>query len=185
MPILGSEVRVGANGTIYVAPSGTATPANIAAAWTGFTDIGYATEEGVTIGRALTTEQIKAWQSISAIRYLVTEVAFTISFSLLQWNETTLPFWLGGGTVVNQGAGSFKYTISSAPAIDERAFGVEWTDGGSITYRATIGRGMVIESGESSVTRSEGIALPITFAAMAPASGTELAAIITNDTAMS
>jgi hypothetical protein len=183
MPVLGSEVRVGANGIIYVAPSGTAVPATVGAAWTGFTDVGYATEEGVTIGRALTTEQIRAWQSISAIRYLVTEVAFTVSFSLLQWNKTTLPFWLGGGTVVNQGGGSFKYTISSAPAIDERAFGVEWTDG-ALTYRATIGRGMVIESGESSVTRSEGIALPITFAAMSPASGTELAAILTNDTAM-
>ena len=184
MPVLGSEVRVGANGTIYVAPGGTAVPANVTAAWTGFTDVGYVTEEGVTIGRALTTEQIRAWQSISAIRYLVTEVAFTVSFSLLQWNETTLPFWLGGGTVVNQGGGSFKYTISSSPAIDERAFGVEWTDG-ALKYRATIGRGMVIESGESSVTRSEGIALPITFAAMAPASGTELAAILTDDTAMS
>lgn len=184
MPIAGSEVRVGANGSLYVAPSGTAGPATISAPWTGFTDLGYLTEEGATIGRSLTTEQVRAWQSISTVRYLVTEVAFTIGFSLLQFNETTLPFWLGGGTVVNQGGGSYKYSISSSPTIDERVLGLEWTDG-AITYRAIIGRGMVTESGESSVTRSEGIALPITFAAMAPSSGTELAYILTNDTAMS
>lgn len=183
MPIAGSEVRVGANGTIQLAPSGTAGPANITAPWTGFTDIGYATEEGVTLSRSLTTEQVRAWQSISTVRYLVTEVEFTLSFNLLQWNKTTLPFWLGGGTVVNQGGGSFKYSVSSSPTIDERVLGIEWVDG-AVTYRAVIGRGMVTESGESSVTRSEGIALPITFAAMSPAAGTELAYLLSNDTAL-
>jgi len=166
-----------------VAPGGTAVPANIGAAWTGFTDIGYASEDGATLSRSLTTEQIKAWQSIAPIRYLITEVAFTISFNLLQWNKTTLPFWLGGGSVVNQGGGSFKYTVSSSPTIDERALGIEWTDG-ALTYRATISRGMVTESGESQVNRSNPIGLPITFAAMTPASGSELAALLTNDTAM-
>jgi hypothetical protein len=183
MPLAAGEVRVGASGTIYLAPGGTAGPANMAAAWTGFTDVGYATEEGATIGRALTTEQIKAWQSIAPIRYLITEVAFTISFGLLQWNETTLPFWLGGGAVVDQGGGSFKYSISSSPTIDERVLGIEWVDG-SKTYRAVIGRGMVTESGETNVNRSNPAALPITFAAMTPASGSELAYLLTNDTAM-
>lgn len=183
MPLAAGEVRVGASGTIYVAPSGTAGPANMAAAWTGFTDVGYATEEGATIGRSLTTEQIKAWQSIAPIRYLITEVAFTISFGLLQWNETTLPFWLGGGAVVAQGGGSFKYSISSSPTIDERVLGIEWVDGAK-TYRAIIGRGMVTESGETNVNRSNPSALPITFAAMTPASGTELAYLLTNDANM-
>jgi hypothetical protein len=183
MPIAGSEVRVGANGTIYIAPSGTAGPANMAAAWTGFTDLGYATEEGVTIGRSLTTEQVRAWQSIATIRYLVTEVAFTVALSLLQFNETTLPLWLGGGTIVNQSAGSYKFSVSSSPTIDERVFGVQWVDG-TVNYRLVIGRCMVTESGEASVTRSEGIALPLTFGAMAPASGTELSYILTDDPAM-
>lgn len=184
MPIAGGEVRVGASGIIYVAPGGTAVPANVTAPWTGFTDLGYCSEDGATLSRTLTTEQVKAWQSIAPIRYLITEVTFVISFTLLQWNETTLPFWLGGGSVVNQGGGSFKYTVSSAPTIDERAFGIEWTDG-SLTYRGTISRGMVTESGESNINRSNPIGLPISFAAMSPASGTELAALLTNDTAMS
>ncbi len=183
MPIAGSEVRVGASGNIYIAPSGTAGPANMAAAWTGFTDLGYCTEDGVTIGRALTTEQVKAWQSIAPIRYLVTEVAFTVGLSLLQFNETTLPLWLGGGTVVNQGGGSFKYSISSAPTIDERVLGVQWIDG-SINYRLVIGRCMVTESGESTVARSAPSALPLTFGAMSPASGSELSYVLTDDPAM-
>lgn len=180
--IAASEVRIGANGSIYIAPSGTTPPANITAAWTGFTNIGYASEDGLTISREMGTEQIKAWQSISTIRYIVTETDFTAGFTLLQFNKDTLPLYLGGGTVTAQGGGSYKYSISSSPTIDERVLGLEWTDG-SITNRLIIPRGMVTESGEMSVGRSEAIGLELTFAAMTPATGTELAYILSNDTA--
>src|SRR6266545_4900953 len=123
-----SEIRIGANGTIYIAPSGTAGPANIAAAWTGFTQLGYATEDGVKLTRSMDTEQVKGWQTISPLRYLVTGVSLSVAFSLLQFDKDSLPLWLGGGTITNQGGGSFLYNVSSAPTVDERVFGVEWTD---------------------------------------------------------
>jgi hypothetical protein len=177
-----SEIRIGANGTIRVAPSGTAGPANITAAWTGFTDIGFADEEGVKLTRNMETNQIKAWQSISTLRYVITGVDLQVAFNLLQWDKDTLPFYMGGGTVIAQGGGSFKYVISSAPTIDERVLGVEWTDG-ALTYRLVVGRGMVTETSETNVQRSDAIKLPLTFSAMTPATGVELAYILTNDTA--
>jgi len=180
--IAASEVRVGANGTLYIAPGGTAGPANITAPWSGFTNLGYLDEEGAKLARTLTTEQVKAWQTISTIRYIPTEVAFVISFNLLQFNKDTLPFYLGGGAIVTQGGGSFKYSVSSAPTIDERVLGLEWLDG-AITSRVIIGRGMVTESGETAIGRSAPIKLPLSFAAMAPSSGTELSYFLTNDTA--
>ena len=180
--IAASEIRVGANGTIYVAASGTAGPANIGAAWTGFTNIGYADEEGAKLTRAMETNEIKAWQSVSTLRYVITGVNLSVAFSLLQWDKDTLPFYMGGGTVVAQGGGSFKYVVSSSPTIDERAFGLEWTDG-ALIYRLVIGRGMVTETSETNVQRSDAVKLPLTFSAMTPASGSELAYILTNDTA--
>lgn len=178
-----SAIRVGANGTVYVAPSGTAGPTDITSAWTGFTDIGYADEGGVVINRSMDTEVIRAWQSVSVLRYLITGVTLTAAFTLLQWDKDTLPFYMGGGSITTQAAGRYKYSISSAPTIDERVLGVEWTDGASIAYRFVIGRGMVQETGESNVQRSDGIKLPITFGAMTPNTGTELGYILTNDTA--
>jgi hypothetical protein len=179
--ILASEIRVGANGVLYVAPTGTTAPANITSPWTGWTNLGYLDEEGAKLSRSMSTEQIKAWQTIATVRYLITEVNFTLAFSLLQWNKDTLPFYLGGGAITAQGGGSYKYSISSSPTLDERMLGLEWTDGASLTYRCVISRGMVTETSESNITRGDAIKLPLTFAAMAPSSGTELAYILTND----
>lgn len=178
-----TSVRVAANGTIYVAPSGTTPPANIAAAWTGFTQLGYVTEDGVTMSRNLDTENVTAWQSVSPIRYLVTGVGLTMGFSLLQWDKDTLPLWLGGGSITNQGGGSFKYSISNAPTIDERVLGVEWTDtrsGSTVTNRIIVVRGMVTEGGETTLTRTGAVSLPITFGAMS--SDPDLAYVLTSDT---
>jgi hypothetical protein len=178
-----TAIRVGANGTVYVAPSGTSLPTDITSAWTGFTDVGYCDEGGAVLSRSMDTEVIRAWQSVSVLRYLITGVSLTAAFTLLQWDKDTIPFYFGGGSITTQAASKYKYDISSAPTIDERAFGIEWTDGATITYRFLIGRGMVQETGESNVQRSDGIKLPMTFGAMTPASGTVLGTILTNDPA--
>src|SRR6266542_3437917 len=157
-----SEIRVGSNGTIYIAPSGTTPPVDIASAWTGFTNIGYATEDGAKISRSMDTEMVKVWQSIAVVRYLITGVGLT--------------------SVVTQAAGKYKYDISSAPAVDERVYGLEWVDGAFI-YRFVMPRCMVTDTGESSITRNAAIEWPFTLSAMSPASGTVLGSIYTNDTA--
>lgn len=177
-----SEIRIGASGTIYIAPSGTAGPSTVTAAWTGFTQLGYATEDGVKLTRSMDTEQVKGWQSISPLRYLITGVSLQAAFSVEQFNKDTLTLWLGGGTITNQGGGSFLYNISSTPTVDERVFGVEWVDG-SIVNRFIMGRCMVTEGGEATVGRSAAIELPLTISAMTPASGTVLGYIVTNDSA--
>lgn len=182
MPLSGTEVRVGVNGDVYVAAGGTTPPANITAAWTGFTSVGYLSEDGVKVARSMSTEQIKAWQSISTIRYLITDVGEVASFVMLQFNKTTLPFYMGGGTVVAQGGGSYKLSVSSAPTIDERVLGIEWVDGG-IKSRLIIPRGMVTETEEMTVGRSDAVRLGVSFAAMTPATGTELSYILTDDPA--
>lgn len=177
-----SEIRVGANGTIYIAPSGTAGPANITAPWTGFTNIGFATEDGAKLSRSMDTNMVKGWQSISVLRYLITGVGLTAAFTLLQSDKDIIQLYFGGGTVTAQGGGSFLYNISSAPTVDERVFGLEWVDG-SFTYRFVMGRCMVTETGETTVGRDDAIQWPFTLSAMTPNSGTVLGYILTNDTA--
>ena len=177
-----SEIRVGANGTIYVAPSGTAGPANITAPWTGFVNMGYATDAGARIARSMDTEMVKAWQSISVLRYLITGVGLTCAFSLIQSDKDIITLYFGGGTVTAQGGGSYLYNITSSPTIDERVFGLEWVDG-SNTYRFVMGRCMVTETGETTIGRSAAIEWPFTLAAMTPNTGTVLGYILTNDVA--
>src|SRR6266542_1206020 len=177
-----SEIRVGSNGTIYIAPSGTTPPVDIASAWTGFTNIGYATEDGAKISRSMDTEMVKVWQSIAVVRYLITGVGLTSAFTLVQSDKDIIPLYFGGGSVVTQAAGKYKYDISSAPAVDERVYGLEWVDGAFI-YRFVMPRCMVTDTGESSITRNAAIEWPFTKSDISPASGTVLGSIYTNDTA--
>src|SRR6266540_1585996 len=177
-----SEIRVGASGTIYVAPSATAGPANITSPWTSFVNMGLATEDGCKIARSMDTNMIKVWQSISVVRYLITGVGLTAAFTLVQSDKDIIPLYFGGGSVTAQGGRSYLYNISSAPTIDERVFGLEWVDG-SFTYRFIMGRCMVTDTGETTVGRNDAIQWPFTMSAMSPSSGTVLGYITTNDTA--
>src|SRR6266496_3539404 len=151
-----SEIRVGVNGTIYIAPGGTAGPVDITSAWTGFTNIGYATDDGVKLSRSMDTSQIKAWQSISTLRYLITGVTLTTAFTLIQADKDIIPLYFGGGSITTQAAGKYLYNISSSPAVDERVFGVEWTDA-ALTYRFVMGRCMVTATGDTTIGRDEAI----------------------------
>jgi hypothetical protein len=177
-----SEIRVGANGTIYVAPSGTTPPVDITSPWTGFVNMGYATEDGGKIARSMDTEMVKAWQSISVLRYIITGVGLTCAFELMQSDKDIIPLYFGGGSITTQAAGKYRYDISSSPTIDERVFGLEWTDG-ALVYRFIMGRAMVTETGETTVGRSAAIQWPMTMSAMTPNTGTVLGYILTNDSA--
>lgn len=179
-----TSVRVANTGTIYVAPSGTAIPANVTAPWTGFTQLGYATEDGVVLNRSMDTEAVRSWQTIADIRILVTGVSMTAAFTLQQFDKDALPLYLGGATVTAQGGGSFSVPVVSSPTVDERVFGVEWTDtraGATVTYRFIMYRAMASETGEMNLTRGGAITMPITMTTLA--NDPNLAIFYTNDSA--
>jgi hypothetical protein len=183
MPLASSEIRVAVSGAIYVAPPGTAGPVDINAAWpAAFIHLGYATTDGVTLQRTLDTEEVRSWQAIGVQRYLITGVGLTVAFSLQQFNKSTLALYLGGGSWVSQGGGSYRFAISNTPSIDERVVGVEWSDGATLKYRAVIVRAMASETGELTLGRESEIALPVTMSAMS--ADPDLAYLLTNDPAM-
>ena len=168
-----SEIRVAGTGAIYVAPVGTAVPTTVNDAFNAaFRNLGFATTDGLRLTRTMDTEQVNSWQSIAVQRYLITGVNLTVAFDLQQYNKDTLPLYLGGGTIVNQGGCpvSYKLDLSSTPTIDERAMIYTWVDG-TINNRLVVPRGMVSETGEATLGREQEIRLPLTFSAMSPTSG--------------
>ena len=183
MPLASQEIRVAVSGAIYVAPSGTAGPADINAAWpAAFIHLGYCTTDGATLQRTLDTEEVRSWQAVGVQRYLITGVGLTVAFSLQQFNKSTLALYLGGGSWVAQGGGSYRFSIANTPTIDERTLGVEWTDGATLKYRAIVPRAMASETGELTLGRESEIALPITMSGMS--AEPDLAVLLTNDPAM-
>jgi hypothetical protein len=162
-----AEVRIAGNGGLYVAPVGTALPTDPTEALNAaFIELGYSSEDGVTMTPARTIEKIKAWQSRQPVRTSVTEESITISTSLMQWNESTIAMFFGGGSVA-VASGVYTYTPPAAGEIDERALVLEWIDG-EYTYRLVSERAAASELGEVQLTSTAAAMLPITLELLAP-----------------
>lgn len=161
------QVLVGASGTVYVAAYNliTAPTAYDSALDADLVQLGYLTEDGVSIKDSKDVTEIKAWQTPYPVRRLITGRTFEVSFSLEQWNWQSLPFALGGGILTEPTAGKYKYTPPDADDLDERGMVIDWADGTKL-YRLFIPRGIVTEQVETNIKRTDAAVFPITFAAI-------------------
>ncbi|MFD6372417.1 phage tail protein, partial [Streptomyces roseolus] len=160
-----AEIRVAGTGKLFVADAGTAAPsfgADPATDWasTAWTNLGYTTGDGVTFSKKDKLEPIDTWQSVSPVHFIYSSRDLSLKFSMLQFNEDTLPFFMGGGEVKAEPAAStdsFKYEIAERPYADVRALGLEFTDvkvgGTAVTYRFIIPRGQVTASDDIKLAR--------------------------------
>lgn len=178
------EIVVGANGTVWVAATGSTQPTNPTstpnASWV---DLGYVNEDGATFTDSKDIEDINSWQSFYPTRKIVTGKEATLAFVLQQWNEATVPLAFGGGAVTQPSPGVWRYAPPDPSQIDYRALMLDWQDG-SKHYRLIFPKGLVTEAVESQVVRSGAAELPITFAAV-PATGDDPYILLTDDIAFS
>jgi hypothetical protein len=177
-----NEIYVAGFGHIFIAPVGTAFPADAdvdidADDWS---ELGYASEKGVKLEFPRTTKDIKSWQSTYPTRKVVTETPTKATAELQQWNAATWRAAMGGGTVEDLGAGAFQVTPPSASFIDEHALMIETVDGIKV-YRFCFPK----MSNESGVTfdaiRDTEAMLPITWAVLQPDEGIEPWFALSND----
>lgn len=168
-----TEVVVGQNGDVYVAPVGTAVPIDVDDPLDpAFSDaLGFTSEDGVTATDGKTTTNIGAWQSFYPLRTIVTDRNFTVAFVLRQWNQDTVSLAFGGGTFT--ATGSFtQYTPPDPSVLDERVLIVDWQDGDD-NYRLVVPRCIVSDDVSTQLTRTTAADLPITMTVLAPAAGDE------------
>lgn len=180
------EIRVAGTGKILVAPAETAAPTDTTAAWSAaWKDLGYTSTDGIKLSKKDKLDPIDTWQSLSPARFVLSDRDLTVKFQMMQLNEDTLPFFMGGGTVAETAASSgvYKYEVATTPKINERALGIEFTDGSSVTYRFVIPRGHVTDTEELSLARNSAIKLGVTFSALAVDDTTPLATFLMKDSA--
>ncbi len=124
------KTRVAGTGNVYVAAVGTAAPAEVDEALdAAFAELGYTSEDGATFRFAMTSSELKAWQSKTAIRKVVTDVVSEIEFELLQWEEQSLSLAFAGAAVVETSVGKKKLVIPESPTLPERALVLDIFDG--------------------------------------------------------
>ena len=157
------EVVVAGNGAIWIAPKGSAVPATaVATPSNDWINLGFLDEDGVDLTAGAEWNKIMAWQSLFPIRRVAGERELTLGMKLMQWNSSTVPFAFGGGEVVQESAGNFRYNPPSPGDIDERMMLVDWNDGDK-NYRWVILNGMVSDDVETNLTRADASKLGISF----------------------
>lgn len=166
---IAEEIVVAANGGVSIAPVGTTLPTTAAGALdAAFIDVGYISEDGVSFSPNVSTESIMAWQSFSPVRKVQTEQAFSIDFTMMQWNKVNMETAFGGGLFTNNGDGTWEY-LPPAPGEDAtRAMVIDGIDG-TRNYRIIIPRFSVEDLGDVTFARGEFSPLEVTAAALAEA----------------
>jgi hypothetical protein len=177
-----TEIRVGANGSIHVAPVGTTLPADsdtaLAVDWL---NLGYTTEDGVTFARDPSFNDIRGWQSKRTLRKILESETMMASFELIQWNKDTVALAFGGGEVSEPTAGVFRYDFPDPEEMDERAMVISWLDG-TITNRLICPRVQVASAIEIQLTRTAETRLAVEAELLD--NTTAIAYILTDDPAM-
>ncbi|MCT9083878.1 hypothetical protein [Streptomyces fulvoviolaceus] len=189
-----SEIRIAGVGRLYVATADTDVPTTFSSDtstdWASWKNLGFTSGDGVTFSKKDKLEPVDVWQAVSPVHFVYSDRDLTLKFSLMQFNEDTLPFFMGGGTVeaVTGSTGVYKYDIADRPFADVRALGLEFTDvkasdGTAVTYRFGIPRGQVTAADDIKLARKSAAQLGITYTAMAAADGSALASFVMKDSA--
>ncbi|MFD9890636.1 phage tail protein [Amycolatopsis sp. NPDC059027] len=160
-----NEIRVAGTGSIFVAPAHTPAPADFTKSWDApWVNLGYTSADGVKFVKKDKLDPVDTWQSVASIRYVFSDRDLSVKFSLLQLNADTLPFFFASPSPATPNV----YEIAAAPRVDERALGIEFSDGPTVRHRFYIPRGVVTETEETAVTRTAAIKLGVTFTALTP-----------------
>jgi len=136
-----TQVQVGSNNGpgLYLAPSGTAGPTDTVSPWpAAWSILGYASNDGATVGSSTDTNEIVPWQSIVPLFNVMVKRLVTMKFTLWQLNALTLGLYFdadvpavvaapaaptlstaaSGGTVL---AGTYQAVVTYVTAAGESA----------------------------------------------------------------
>jgi hypothetical protein len=158
-------ILVGADSHVYVAPVGTSPGTDPAVALSAtWKEVGYTARDGIEVTPSEETTDVEAAQDMYAPRIITTGRALEIAFTMLEWNDVTLPLAFGGGAIVTA-TGVSTYNPPQAQASDLRALALEWADGAK-KYRFVVVRSRVTTQGSFNVGPTAAAVLPITLRAL-------------------
>lgn len=161
-----SQFFVGGVTDVYVAPVGTAMPADESTSLNAaFKNLGFTTDDGVGFNVSYETASRMSSQALDPTLRIRTGRDTTVTCGLQQWNQDTIPLALGGGTV-SVATTHATYNAPDASVIDYRALILHSVNGDKVG-RILIPKVMVTETGEISFSKDQESVLDITFGTIA------------------
>lgn len=157
------NVRVALTGAIYTADLGTTAPADVTTEWaSGWVELGFISEDGLTEAYNDDTTTISAWQGGATVRQMITGSTSTFAFTAIETNRPVLEAYHKGSTVTDdEGLAIIEVRAASA---DTRAWGFDVIDGDT-HMRILVPRGEVTERGEITYRNDQPVGYQLTVTA--------------------
>lgn len=152
-------------GMISVDLTGEATlPTDATTDLTGFTSLGYISEDGVTNENSPDTDKIKSWGGATVLT-VQNEKSDTFKFTMLEaLNENVLKVIYGGDNVTTtSGLTTVKATAAEA---ETRAYVIEMLLTGNVPKRIVIPKGKLTDLGEIKYDDGDAIGYEVTIEAL-------------------
>ncbi|WP_162795867.1 hypothetical protein [Nonomuraea lactucae] len=168
------DIRFAPHGRILMGTADAPMPALPAAATafddstpiTGFTDLGYVSEEGAEIAPSLSTNDIPVWQSAAPATTVITGAGLTVTFRLMQFDKDTTALFFGGKWVKSDTTPvTSMLTLPSTPELVTKALIIMWGDSTRVAA-LYIPRAQVNEREGFTLTRTNPNSLAMTFKAL-------------------
>jgi len=163
-----TEVQIGnANGPgVYVAPAGTAGPADVAAAWpSAWTSLGYLSDDGPTISTNTDSQDFTPWQSTSPIRSVITGKQLTVEMIFWQLNARTLSMYFDTDVPTAATSGLISMQIRTDAPQHLYAIGIDSADVGR-ALRIIFPRASLSDAGDMQIQRGAAVPLDCTLSAL-------------------
>ena len=157
-----TKVRVAVTGAVSNGLTTAAAPIGTAGALTGFTDLGFISEDGVEIELpdAGDAEPIKAWQNGTTVRVIRTpsEDSPTWHFTLLETSLKTVETYFGVTVTQAVADGSFEFKVANRP---HGSYVIDVIDGAEL-IRDYVPYGIVTEVGAQTFSNGAPIGYEVT-----------------------
>lgn len=161
MALVSDNVRVAVTGVVAVAATSVTAPVDAdtsIASLTGFTDLGYVGENGVTEKRGRSTKKIKAWQNAATVREVVTESDVTYKLVLIETKRETVELYYGA--TVDTADGSIA--IVPANTGGRKSYLIDVVDGDDF-IRTYVPTGEIVEVGDQVYASGEVVGYEVTI----------------------
>jgi hypothetical protein len=163
-----TEVQVGtANGPgIYIAPAGTAGPADTTEDWDApWAVLGYLSDDGPTVAQSTDTEDITPWQSVVPIRTVITSRGVTLQFTMWQLNAATLALYFDCDVPAVGSDGSVDFDVRTDSPQHIYAVGIDSADADRV-LRIVFPRASLSDAGDMQLQRGAAVPLDVTLSAL-------------------
>jgi hypothetical protein len=160
-----AKVRVAVTGAVMKGAYGATAPTGTGGTTTGFTDLGFISEDGVEISLpgAGDSTPIKAWQDNTTVRVVraPSEDRPSWHFTMIETSVATVETYFGVTVTTGATEGSFEFTVTDRP---DNAYIVDAIDGTEL-IRDYIPKGVVTDVGPHTLSNGEAIGYEVTVEA--------------------